>query len=65
MDLEDAFIFKVSKQVDFMLSGCLTHILTSSSMHMSKQSDQDHLCSVQKTMFAFCLVLCTSGAPLD
>lgn len=48
MDWKDALIFKVLKQVDFMFSRSLTHILARSNMHVSKRSDQNHLCSIQK-----------------
>lgn len=57
MDWKDAFIFKVSKQVDFLVSRSLTHILGRSSVHASKWSHQDHLCTTQKTMRAVCQVL--------
>lgn len=57
MDWKDAFIFKVSKQVDFLVSRSLTHILGSSSVHVSKWSHQDPLCTTQKTTCAVCQVL--------
>lgn len=57
-------IFKVLKQVNFMFSHSLPHVLMRSSLCVSTWPDQGHLCTVLKTSTS-CQVLCISRAPLD